>query len=66
MNIKDFDHYFIVPTFLFLGILCLFISGLSLLGVFYLTTAYVVVSYLFFLLSYVALKLSWKMFKDSP
>ncbi|NCC22623.1 MAG: hypothetical protein EOM26_09215 [Alphaproteobacteria bacterium] len=58
MKAQDFNPYFISPTFLFLALLCYAISAVSLVGAFYISPGYIVLSFVFFLFAYAAHRLS--------
>ncbi len=54
MKAKDFDPLFIAPSFLFLAVVCFSITFLGLVATFYLHKGYIVLSFVFFLLGYIA------------
>jgi hypothetical protein len=65
MNTKDFIPFFIAPGFLFLGILCFVLSALSLIGAYYVTTSYLILSFVFFLLGFTAVRFGRKILSET-
>lgn len=60
MKPSDLNDLFIAPTFFFLSILCFFIFVLSMVGTFTISTSYVVMAFVFFLLFYASGRLGMR------